>query len=828
MLFQPFSNDFKVTGTIESIFTGGKAALAPGAGRLLTTYGDDLIVTSLESGERLLRIKGESNAVTCFALKPDASHLSFKAHEAPVLAMDFDATSTLVATGSADSTVKVWDVDRGYCTHNFRGHGGIVSVVKFHPDPERLTLVSGSDDCKICLWDLQERTCTAVFSSHVSVIRGLDFSPDGSMLYSGARDKVINTWDLDKLELVKTTPVFESVEALSVVRYTGAGNGSTHAICTGGDKGILRLWDMQSGELIFQETREPNARHEIVGIVYDDATGTIVSVTSDQNLLFYAESSQEESSEEAPGLTRVKQIAGYNEEVLDISFVGEEERHLAVVTNTEQIRVYDLETRDCDIVYGHSDTVLALAASTDGRLVISGAKDRTAMLWRVDMSQPSKDRFQPLATVAGHTEPVTAVAVSRRATAPPSGATFTSAAAGFVITGSQDRTIKVWDLKSIENGKPKARYTFQAHDKDIQSVAVAPNDRMFASAGLDKVAKLWNVADGSLVGTFKGHKRGIWCVRFSPVDQVIATTSTDKTIKLWNIHDFSCTFEGHLNTVLNVWFLSAGMQLMSAGSDGLLKVWTIKDNECVATLDNHEDRIWGLAVNQSESRVVSGSSDSTITLWTDVTVQEKEEQAQEDAGRIVKEQDLKLFLLRKDYRNAVLLAMQLDQPYRILTILSDVHHQAPDADTVTGSRQLDKLFKELAPADLERILLYIRDWNTNSKHVQVTQGLLYLLLRAYSPDVITGLPKAKEILESLLPYTERHYTHASEMLKKSQVLDYTLQCMDNLLAIGDDDDDDEQDDEMVHLENGHNDDADDDDLDMDDAQEQDDVEDDSE
>jgi U3 small nucleolar RNA-associated protein 13 len=80
---------------------------------------------------------------------------SYKAHDAPVIVMDIDRTSTLVATGSADSTVKVWDIDKGYCTHNFRGHGGVVSAVKFHPSKDRWTLVSGADDCQIRVWDLK-------------------------------------------------------------------------------------------------------------------------------------------------------------------------------------------------------------------------------------------------------------------------------------------------------------------------------------------------------------------------------------------------------------------------------------------------------------------------------------------------------------------------------------------------------------------------------------------------------------------------------------------------------------------------------------------------
>lgn len=80
---------------------------------------------------------------------------SYKAHDAPIIVMDIDRTSTLVATGSADSTVKVWDIDKGYCTHNFRGHGGVVSAIKFHPSKDRWTLVSGADDCQIRVWDLK-------------------------------------------------------------------------------------------------------------------------------------------------------------------------------------------------------------------------------------------------------------------------------------------------------------------------------------------------------------------------------------------------------------------------------------------------------------------------------------------------------------------------------------------------------------------------------------------------------------------------------------------------------------------------------------------------
>jgi U3 small nucleolar RNA-associated protein 13 len=51
--------------------------------------------------------------------------------------MACDPSGGLLATGGADRKVLVWDVDGGYCTHFFKGHGGVVSCVMFHPDPEK-------------------------------------------------------------------------------------------------------------------------------------------------------------------------------------------------------------------------------------------------------------------------------------------------------------------------------------------------------------------------------------------------------------------------------------------------------------------------------------------------------------------------------------------------------------------------------------------------------------------------------------------------------------------------------------------------------------------
>jgi len=102
--------------------------------------------------------------------------------------MDFDASSTLLATGSSDSTVRVWDIVKGFCTHNFRGSHGVISIVRFHP--YKLQLFSSAADCKLRLWDLGTSAQVAEKADHFSIVRGIAFSPDGDSMYSSGRDKV--------------------------------------------------------------------------------------------------------------------------------------------------------------------------------------------------------------------------------------------------------------------------------------------------------------------------------------------------------------------------------------------------------------------------------------------------------------------------------------------------------------------------------------------------------------------------------------------------------------------------------------------------------------
>lgn len=284
-----------------------------------------------------------------------------------------------------------------------------------------------------------------------------------------------------------------------------------------------------------------------------------------------------------------------------------------MATNSSLIRVYSLETFDARLLEGHTDIVLALDHSSDGLILASSSKDRTIRLWAPIPENDSKTwNYGCIGVCEGHAESVGAIVFSRT---PVPNADQTGPQ--FMFTGSQDKTVKMWDLAGLSLSsegvtpiKVHSLSTHKAHDKDINSLDISPNDRLLASGSQDKSVRIYEIeyvpgynsrsARGELkpIGICKGHQRGVWSVKFSRSERILATGSGDKTIKLWSLDDFSCvkTFEGHTNSVLRVDFFNSGVQLVTSASDGLVKLWNIREEECISTLDNHQDKV-GLTTN---------------------------------------------------------------------------------------------------------------------------------------------------------------------------------------------------------------------------------------
>lgn len=762
--------------------------------------GESINIVDLSNASIKSTIEGGSDTITALALSPDDKLLfssghsreirvwdlstlkclrSWKGHDGPAIGMACHPSGGLLATAGADRKVLVWDVDGGFCTHYFKGHKGVVSSILFHPDTDKSLLFSGSDDATVRVWDLLAKKCVATLDKHFSRVTSMAITSDGSTLLSAGRDKVVNLWDLRDYSCKLTVPTYEMVEAVCAIppgsafdSFLSSYNQQTikkkcrsleiHFI-TVGERGIVRMWNADSACLYEQKSSDVTISSEMDDSKRGFTAATVLPsnqgllcVTADQQLLLYT---TVEVPEKKMELILSKRLVGYNEEILDLKFLGEEEQYLAVATNIEQVQVYDLSSMSCSYVLaGHSEIVLCLdtcALSSGKILIVTGSKDNSVRLW------DSESRCC-VGVGTGHMGAVGAVAFSKKLR-------------NFLVSGSSDHTIKVWSFDGLSDDAEqpmnlKAKAVVAAHGKDINSLAVAPNDSLVCTGSQDRTACVWRLPDLVSVVTFRGHKRGIWSVEFSPVDQVVITASGDKTIKMWSISDGSClkTFEGHTSSVLRASFLTRGAQIVSCGADGLVKLWTVRTGECIATYDKHEDKIWALAVGKKTEMFATGGSDALVNLWHDSTAAEREEAFRKEEEAVLRGQELENAVLDADYTKAIQVAFELRRPHKLFELFASVCRKRE------AELQIEKALHALGKEEIRQLLEYVREWNTKPKLCHVAQFVLFQLFNIHPPTEIIEIKGISDVLEGLIPYTQRHFSRIDRLVRSTFLLDYTL------------------------------------------------------
>ncbi|KAI5416986.1 hypothetical protein KIW84_041839 [Lathyrus oleraceus] len=383
--------NYRCVPALQQFYTGGPFAVSSDGSFIVCACGDSIKIVDSANASIRSTLEGDSEQVTALALSPNdkllfsSSHSrqirvwdlstlkcvrSWKGHDGPVMCMACDASGGLLATGGADRKVLVWNVDAGYCSHFYKGHGGVVSCVMFHPDPKKQLLFSGSDDggdnATVRVWDIsnpKRKTCIAILDNHRSAVTSIAVSEDGWTLLSAGRDKIVTLWDLHDYSSKKTVITNEAVEsvcpigagspfALSLDSYRQnskkhAGSQATHFV-TVGERGIVRIWSSEGAVCLFEQkasdvtnnTDEDGSRRGFTSAVMLGSNQGLLCVTADQQFLFYSLNWIEELLQ----LNLTKRLVGYNEEVVDMKFVGDDEKFLALATNLEQF----WEKLNCD------------------------------------------------------------------------------------------------------------------------------------------------------------------------------------------------------------------------------------------------------------------------------------------------------------------------------------------------------------------------------------------------------------------------------------------------------------------------------------------------
>ncbi|KIM31285.1 hypothetical protein M408DRAFT_256921, partial [Serendipita vermifera MAFF 305830] len=249
---------------------------------------------------------------------------------------------------------------------------------------------------------------------------------------------------------------------------------------------------------------------------------------------------------------------------------------------------------------GHATMVTGVAYSPDGLNVVSGSFDRTVRIWDVATGTPVGEPLK------GHAGAITSVACS------PDGRS--------IVSGSWDNTIRIWDATT---GTPIGDPLI-GHTSTVSSVSCSPDSRNIVSGSDDNTIRIWDAATGTPVGKpLKGHTKSVISVEYSPDGRHIISGSEDNTIRIWDATTGTPVgqpLKGHTKSVTSVAYSPNGRNIVSGSWDNTVRMWNAATGKIIGEpLKGHTKGVTSVAYSPDGRSIVSGAFDDTIRIWDATT-----------------------------------------------------------------------------------------------------------------------------------------------------------------------------------------------------------------
>jgi WD40 repeat protein len=327
---------------------------------------------------------------------------TFTGHLDAVTTVCLNGDGTLALSGSADRTLKLWDVATGRCLRTFVGHDAEVTSACFRADGRYI--LSGSVDRTVKVWSVSTGQCLGTYAGHTDVVSSVSLTGDGRYALSGSTDRTLRLWELRTglcLRLFEghADPI-HSVSMSLDGRYALSGGAQFLIQTTNHPNSSNKERFIDSGERLFTSGQLK---------LWDVATGRCLPTFAGHT----------------DAVTAVHLGFG-SRYVLSGGGYAVPEHRTGRFVQSGPIHLWEVATGRClGRFAGHAGAVTSVCLSLDGRFALSGGMDRTLQVWDTASGQC-------LRTFCGHLDAVTAVTWS--------------ADGRYALSGSADRTLKLWIL----------------------------------------------------------------------------------------------------------------------------------------------------------------------------------------------------------------------------------------------------------------------------------------------------------------------------------------------------------------------------------------------
>lgn len=429
-------------------------------------------------------------------------------------------------------------------------------------------------------------------------VKAVAFSNNNKFIATGSEDSLIRIWDIENGEIIHL--ITKHDDYIFSVSFS---SDSLYLVSAGKDE-IIYITDVTTGQVINKLNGHSSY---VTSVCFSRDGNTIISSSDDNSIKIWLFDTKNPSK----SCTILSLLTGHESTVNQVLYCGNKlvsvsedstiivwegkfvndthyscnyMKEMCKINDNKKVKIIEKNNQN----YNHSDTITCLALTFDSKRVVTSSLDMLVKVWMLATSEC-------VATFRGHTNAVNCCACNNDGLR--------------IASGSNDNTVMIWGMNMG---------TLHGHNHWVNAVCFDPIvGTVLASGSEDKSIRIWNTLTGKTISRLLGHQWGITQLIYNNTGDLLISASNDLSIIIWNTKTCSQrnVLLGHHSIINSLAISMDGLILLSASSDKTIKVWNIDNATIINEFNDHNDVVNCVSFSKDNKYILSSSNNISI-VWT--------------------------------------------------------------------------------------------------------------------------------------------------------------------------------------------------------------------